>query len=299
MRLHSATNELYSACLAVSALVQVQPTAQMRRRRSTKKGDDSEDRPHRYSRVVEIPATLTVVPTGLLEAVASDLDAELERKRARSEVDRTRPVEPEALGDDALLDRARNARNGSKFRSLYDLGDYTGYPSASEADCALFVLLAYWTGEDPARMDALFLGSALAKRDKTERPDYRERTITAAIKLNNGAAPSPSRSKAAPRPRPSPAPDLVPPTAVDAPRPKIEINTERHRILAEVLAALPLDTGLYVRGGSLVRVVHETHDAVKLSGGVSVRNALGMVRVAMLSEAGLACRLPAIVEFFS
>jgi hypothetical protein len=83
--------------------------------------------------------------------------------------------------DEALLQKARAAANGGKFRRLYDDGDTAGYDSASEADCALCCLLAFWAGNDPARIDTLFRGSALCRNKWTEREDYRDRTIKRAL----------------------------------------------------------------------------------------------------------------------
>jgi hypothetical protein len=82
--------------------------------------------------------------------------------------------------DHALLQLARKAANGGKFKRLFDDGIFADYSSQSEADLALCQCLAFWTGNDPARIDLLFRQSALM-RDKWERPDYREQTIQKAI----------------------------------------------------------------------------------------------------------------------
>jgi len=42
-------------------------------------------------------------------------------------------------------------------------GDVLGYPSPSEADLALVSLLAFWTGGDAVRIDALFRSSGLMR----------------------------------------------------------------------------------------------------------------------------------------
>ncbi len=65
-----------------------------------------------------------------------------------------------SLDDEQLLQKATQASNGSKFRALFYQGS-AGYPSASEADMALCLMLAFWTGRDPERMDRLFRKSAL------------------------------------------------------------------------------------------------------------------------------------------
>jgi primase-polymerase (primpol)-like protein len=96
--------------------------------------------------------------------------------------------------DDEILQRARRAKNGTKFAGLFDAGDISEYPSQSEADLALLVMLAYWTGNDTARMEALFDRSALGKRAKwTDRQDYRQDSIANAIELNGSNAPESSR----------------------------------------------------------------------------------------------------------
>lgn len=70
------------------------------------------------------------------------------------------------FADSELLAKARAAKNGEKFRALYDHGDISTYPSASEADLALCGILAFWTGGDPDRIDRLFRRSALFRKEK-------------------------------------------------------------------------------------------------------------------------------------
>lgn len=79
------------------------------------------------------------------------------------------PVLPRiATSDEELLAAARGAKNGAKFSALFDEGRIGGYPSASEAESALVALLAFWTGPDAARIDALF------RRSKLMRPKWDE-----------------------------------------------------------------------------------------------------------------------------
>lgn len=85
---------------------------------------------------------------------------------------------PVDLDDRELLDRAFGASNGAAFRSLWE-GRWEN-KSQSEADMALCSMLAFWTGNDPARIDSMFRSSGLY-REKWERPDYRERTIQNAL----------------------------------------------------------------------------------------------------------------------
>lgn len=83
------------------------------------------------------------------------------------------------LSDGEILDKAKNAENGDKFRRLWN-GHTSGYPSHSEADLALAGLLAFWTAGDRQRIDRLFRESELY-REKWDRDDYRERTIDKAL----------------------------------------------------------------------------------------------------------------------
>ena len=70
--------------------------------------------------------------------------------------------------EDAIIEKAVNARNGAKFKSLWD-GDWSDYPSPSEADLALCQILAYWSGNDTGMIDRLFRRSGLyrAKWDES------------------------------------------------------------------------------------------------------------------------------------
>jgi hypothetical protein len=85
-----------------------------------------------------------------------------------------------SLSDSEILAKARAAKNGAAFARLFS-GQWEGdYPSLSEADEALCYRLAFWTGRDASRIDALYRQSGLY-RDKWEREDYREPTIKKAI----------------------------------------------------------------------------------------------------------------------
>ena len=85
------------------------------------------------------------------------------------------------LTDEELLEKARKAANGAKFERLWN-GDTSGYESHSEADQALCTLLAFWTGGDVQRIEALFGQSGLVREKWRNRADYRERTIRKAIR---------------------------------------------------------------------------------------------------------------------
>jgi putative DNA primase/helicase len=90
------------------------------------------------------------------------------------------PAPATDLTDSELLAKAMHAANGEKFKRLWE-GDDTGYPSASEADCALMSMLLFWTAGDVARAERLFSSSPRGQREKWQRRDYRRRTIEAAL----------------------------------------------------------------------------------------------------------------------
>ncbi|HEX7361371.1 MAG TPA: hypothetical protein VF283_12845, partial [Bryobacteraceae bacterium] len=88
------------------------------------------------------------------------------------------------LSDEELMERAKSARNGDRFRRLWE-GDISDYDNDhSRADLALCGILAFWCRGDIARIDRLFRSSGLM-RDKWDRRTgdsaYGVRTIRAAL----------------------------------------------------------------------------------------------------------------------
>ncbi|MBF0429292.1 MAG: AAA family ATPase [Magnetococcales bacterium] len=80
--------------------------------------------------------------------------------------------------DQELLGLARVARNGEKFKALFDRGELDEYPSHSEARMGLLCLLAFWCQKDPDRMDRLFRESALYAQNPDKWDDRRgEQTL--------------------------------------------------------------------------------------------------------------------------
>lgn len=74
-----------------------------------------------------------------------------------------------------------HASGHGRFDTLY-AGEWNaaGYGSQSEADLALLMILSYWTDCNTEQMDRLFRSSGLY-RDKWERQDYRDRTLSMAV----------------------------------------------------------------------------------------------------------------------
>lgn len=85
------------------------------------------------------------------------------------------------LSDYEIIDRAKNAKNGSKFDALMrgDISQYNHDDSA--ADQALCNMLAFWT-QDPEQIKRIVASSGL-KRKKWERNDYSSRTIDKSLSM--------------------------------------------------------------------------------------------------------------------
>ncbi len=99
----------------------------------------------------------------------------------------SKPVD--AVYDDAeifdIICELRKQKNSAKFIKLFDDGDYSDYGSHSEADAALCAMIAFRAGDEASLIDKIFRLSALY-REKWERDDYRESTISVGIKACNG-----------------------------------------------------------------------------------------------------------------
>lgn len=122
---------------------------------------------------------LTVTGAAFLKLPVENRDAEAEAIQAKyfpaqkpETEKKTAPAqktEADPLNDLALLNMARNSKNGSLFSALYDRGDISGYPSQSEADLALVNIITYWANGDYQTIDRIFRRSALFSIMKEEK----------------------------------------------------------------------------------------------------------------------------------
>jgi hypothetical protein len=95
-------------------------------------------------------------------------------------------------GDEIIIARANNAGNGAKFVELCNGGWMAmGYPSQSEADAALFTILAFYTKSN-SQVFRIFRMTELGKREKATRDDVylmttirKVRSIEASEAANN------------------------------------------------------------------------------------------------------------------
>lgn len=81
---------------------------------------------------------------------------------------------------DSTIQALRSQKNGAKFSSLFDDGVWGNCTDHSELDLQLCSIIAFRTKDNRELLDAIFRKSALY-REKWEREDYREQTITKAI----------------------------------------------------------------------------------------------------------------------
>ena len=123
------------------------------------------------------------IPIKRRQRALERLYARITSKNPQENSEASREAVNVPIEDAALVEKARRAGNGAKFRKLYDEGDASGHVSESEADLALMGILAFWTGRDRERMERLFAGSALGQREKwTKRADYRRSTVDLAVR---------------------------------------------------------------------------------------------------------------------
>ena len=184
---------------------------------------------------------------------------------------------PVDVSDEALLEKARKAKNGAAFSALFDQGDTSrNGRDDSSADLALLNRLAFWTGCDSSRMETLFSASALGKREKwKERPDYRARSIDRAI--------ADCTATYEPRPKSGAKPSSNGTGHQAAPlRPEITITTREHEVTDQAVAAIAADGNLFQRGGNLVAILEDCRPQPKQTG---IKRPPGSLRISLLPHA--------------
>ena len=119
------------------------------------------------------------------DAILTTLEQDMRRDCVSQATDTAdTPVTDEDIFE--IVTALRAAKNGDKFRRLYDEGDISGYNSHSEADAGLCAIIAFRAGPNPAMIDAVFQSSALYRAEKWSRADYRESTIACGIAACRG-----------------------------------------------------------------------------------------------------------------
>lgn len=90
------------------------------------------------------------------------------------------PKAPQTMSDEQVMDMAANAENSVKFLDLWNGNWQNYYQSQSEADLALFNILAFFT-QNREQIIRLFRNSALGQRKKAQRNGYMEYNINKAF----------------------------------------------------------------------------------------------------------------------
>jgi len=211
------------------------------------------------------PETIEAQPEALATVYEEFVTPDQGTTAERSSTDDSTPVQREKassstgdessdplvdLSDEALLSKARHAKNGEKFDRLWR-GDTSGYDSQSEADMALCALLAFWTGSDVQRMDRLFRDSGLMREkwDEVHFSDgstYGEKTVErAAMAVTDHYEPANASRKN--RTDSDPVPEETPAQSGDSSEfgsetdsevTQAEFGASRHRALLESIQQL-------------------------------------------------------------
>lgn len=127
------------------------------------------------------PDTVSAALPDTLQRIHDDFLKKKQRPKKKAKKNRG-----EKLKDDEILEKAAEAGNGEVFTELMD-GKWEGrYPSHSEADMALCMKLAFWSGKDKEQMDRIFRTSGLFrdKWDQKHHADgstYGEETLDRAV----------------------------------------------------------------------------------------------------------------------
>lgn len=115
---------------------------------------------------------------------ATYIEKQKKSKEKKKKAKKTRASEN--LTDEDIIERASNAGNGETFSALWAGNWKDLYPSQSEADLALCMKLAFWSGKDREQMDRMFRQSGLFREKWDEKhhangSTYGEETLDKAI----------------------------------------------------------------------------------------------------------------------
>jgi hypothetical protein len=274
-----------------------------------RKGESTGERPHRLARILKAPDELVVVPEDRLLALAEelgtagrgqatlDLEEEIERERTQG----GERLKVPGHGDEwtperraaAYLEKCEPAVSGRRghdkaFKAAVAIGPGFDLPPAVALD--LLRRIYNPRCEPPWSEKELRHKVDDAYAKETRRGWLLDATRT------NGRATHNGHLEGGGEGGPETPADGTP--SGHGRRP-IEVNTERHRVLAETLAVLPSDPDLFRRGDVLVRVAREEEDTARLAGGIELRKARGGARAVVMGEAGLSCRLTSLADFYS
>lgn len=75
----------------------------------------------------------------------------------------SKPSIPPALSQQEIIEKILASNSGGKFSALYG-GDFSEYPSQSEADIAFCSIIAFWCGGSAEMMDSIYRSSGLMRK---------------------------------------------------------------------------------------------------------------------------------------
>lgn len=102
------------------------------------------------------------------------------------------------LSANEIFQKMRRSKSGDLFQKLFDAGDTSGYPSASEAHLALMNMFPFYCNGNLDKMIEMFKSSALyqnMREEKKNRKDYLVRTAKKALDSWDGVTYSPNFNK--------------------------------------------------------------------------------------------------------
>ena len=142
----------------------------------------------RYFTVTEnqIPGSLDTVAEALPDTLTWIQETFLKKQKTKKKKQKT----GEKLSDEDIVEKASAAGNGELFTDLMAGKWQDHYPSQSEADMALCMKLAFWSGKDKAQIDRMFRASGLMRdkwdqRHHADGATYGEETVARAIELTD------------------------------------------------------------------------------------------------------------------
>ena len=110
-------------------------------------------------KLASAPATIETRPDELASVYAEYI----EKPQTPATDPAAKPSEGHGLDDDTVLALAMGAKNGPKFRDLFEGRWDAHHGSQSEADLSLCMMLAFWTQKQAEQMDRLFRRSQLMR----------------------------------------------------------------------------------------------------------------------------------------
>lgn len=266
-----------------------------------RKGEDTAERPHRFSRILKAPAEFRVVPEDLLRALAAEKppaappidpveEKEIERGRARDAAGAKgrakrvcagprggRPdAETRAMAYLARCDPAIEGQDGSgrAFKAACKVGP--GFDLPPEVSFRL--LLAEY---NPRCQPPWSEKELRHKVEDSYKVETRRGWLLDAGRNGHRDGPPGAAAK-----------------GKAECRPEIEITPQRHEVLAQTVKALPGDPDLYRRGDMLVTVAEEEADSIHLTKKTLLANLLGSPKVLPLAESVLGCMLTRDASFY-